>query len=563
MEISEKILKKILVLSGHISEADFISAVNEAKNQKKILLDVLINKGLIKDEQLGQLIATEKNYKFVNLRKEKIDESVLNLIPELVARSKGVIVFARNEHYVKIGMVNPEDLEIKHLIEKRLEQKAKLYYITKQDLSEALGKYKLSLKDEFNNFLEHLQDKTITREARDEIFVKTVDMLLDYGYRSKASDIHIEPYNKKIVIRFRIDGIMHNVLEAPKGLSDFIITRIKVLSKMRIDEHRSAQDGKFRYKAEEETIDIRVSVVPVTQGENIVMRLLSAKSRQINLNSLGLSDQNLNKVSQAIKKPHGMILVTGPTGSGKTTTLYTAMKILNKREVHIATIEDPVEYDIEGISQIQVNTKTNLTFAKGLRAIVRQDPDIIMVGEIRDRETAGIAVNSAMTGHLVLSTLHTNDAATSLPRLLDMGIEPFLVVSTVNLIIAQRLVRKICEKCRVSYSLSGEEKKIIKDEASIHAIFKSKGYNNLNKLRLYKGAGCKVCNNTGYQERIGIFEVLEMSEDIKQLILKSTSSNKITQAARNEGMTTMLEDGVEKVLSGITTLQEILRATKE
>ena len=430
-------------------------------------------------------------------------------------------------------------------------------------MREAINKYKLSLKDEFNNFLKRLQDKTITREARDEIFIKTVDMLLAYGYHGKASDIHIEPYSKKIMIRFRIDGIMHDALKIPKELSDFIVTRIKVLSKMRTDEHRSAQDGKFRYKIEKETIDIRVSVVPVTQGENIVMRLLSAESQQINLSTLGLSDKNLNKVNQAITKPHGMILVTGPTGSGKTTTLYAAMKTLNKREVHIATIEDPVEYDIEGISQIQVNSKTNLTFAKGLRAIVRQDPDVIMVGEIRDKETAGIAVNSAMTGHLVLSTLHTNDAATTLPRLLNMEIEPFLVASTVNLVIAQRLVRKICEKCRVSYSLSDEEKKIIKNEPNIYAIVKSKGYDNLDKLRLYKGEGCKICGGTGYQERIGIFEVLEMSEDIKRLILKSASSNEIAQAARNEGMTTMFEDGIENALNGITTLHEILRVTKE
>ncbi len=563
MDILEKKLKELLVRPGYINRADFELAVKKANENKKDLKDILTERNLIKDEQLGQLIAEDQGFKFINLRKEKIEEEVLDLIPELVARSKRIIAFARKEQEVKVAMLKPNDLETRHLIEKRIGQKVLPYYATKRDLEESFSRYKASLKEEFSNILKQLQDKSKTSEERDEIIVKMVDMLFTYGCQNKASDIHIEPYAEKIKVRFRIDGVMHDVLAIPKDLSDFILSRIKILSKMRTDEHRAAQDGKLRYNTGDEIVDVRVSVVPVTQGENVVMRLLAAKSRQFSLTDLGLLDQDLKRAKQAVKHPHGMILVTGPTGCGKTTTLYAMMMILNKREVHIATIEDPVEYDIEGISQIQVNPKTNLTFAKGLRAIVRQDPDIIMVGEIRDEETAGIAINSAMTGHLVLSTLHTNDAATTLPRLLDMGIEPFLVASTVNVSIAQRLVRKICEKCRVSYKLAEKEKRIIEREPSIKEFFSSKGDESLDKLRLYKGSGCKVCAGTGYSGRIGIFEVLEMTDNIKDLIIKRASSNEIMKVACQNGMTTMLEDGIKKALTGITTIEEVVRVTCE
>jgi type II secretory ATPase GspE/PulE/Tfp pilus assembly ATPase PilB-like protein len=331
---------------------------------------------------------------------------------------------------------------------------------------------------------------------------------------------------------------------------------------MRTDEHQKAQDGKFRFNVGSETIDIRVSIVPVTQGENVVMRLLSSSNRRFGLADLGLNDNNLEILRKAMKNPHGMILVTGPTGSGKTTTLYAIINILNKRNIHIATIEDPVEYDIESVTQIQVNSKTNLTFAKGLRALVRQDPDIIMVGEIRDEETADIAVNSAMTGHLVLSTLHTNDAATAIPRFLDMGVEPFLIASTVNIVIAQRLVREICPKCRISYQPTHEESLMVEGNPGAKAIFKAKAGKDFSKLRLYKGAGCKICGQTGYSGRIGIFEILEMTEDIKKLVVSRASSDDIMSVAiKKNKMTTMLEDGIEKVLAGETTMEEVLRVT--
>jgi len=556
-------IKDILLKENYVSAEDIKKAEACAQAPGKFFIDCLFSEDIITEDLFGQAMAEYFGVTYLNINREKIDEEVLNLIPELVASTKGVIAFSRTEKGIKIGMTNPADLETKHLVEKRVGDKVLLHYITPKDLEQALFHYEEGLKEVFAETLKKLKSKTISREDRDETTVEMVDLLLRYGYDNKASDVHIEPYEKKVLVRFRIDGVMHDVLEVPSELSELILTRIKILSKMRTDEHRAAQDGKLRFKTKQETVDVRVSVVPVTHGENVVMRLLSSKSRRFDLNDLGLSNDDMKKVKRAIKHPHGMILVTGPTGSGKTTSLYAVMKILNRREVNIATIEDPVEYDLEGVTQIQVNTKTGLTFAKGLRSLVRQDPDIIMVGEIRDEETAGIAVNSALTGHLVLSTLHTNDAATTLPRLLDMGIEPFLVASTVNVAIAQRLVRKICKSCRASYSLSDDEKKILEHEPHVKEIVQKQGYKDISKARLYKGAGCKVCGGTGYSGRLGIFEVLEMSDKIKELILKHASSDEITKAARAEGMITMMENGMEKVFNGVTTLEEVVRVASE
>ena len=338
-----------------------------------------------------------------------------------------------------------------------------------------------------------------------------------------------------------------------------IVSRIKILAKLRTDETRQAQDGKILTRLDDEKLDIRVSVVPTTQGEKTVMRLLSAKGKYFDLADLGMSVPDLKIVKKAIRESYGMILSTGPTGSGKTTSLYALIKILNSRNINICTIEDPVEYDLEGVNQIQVNPKTNLTFADGLKSILRQDPDIIMVGEIRDSETASIAVNSAMTGHLVLSTLHTNDAAIALPRLLDMKIEPFLIASTVNVVIAQRLVRRICMKCIVSYVLSPEEVEGLKQEIDFKKFL---NITELDEIRFYKGKGCEHCNKSGYTGRIGIFEVLEVKDNIKELILVRADADKIKKQAIENGMTTMLEDGFGKVISGLTSIEEVLRVIK-
>ncbi|MBD3311550.1 MAG: hypothetical protein GF349_03570 [Candidatus Magasanikbacteria bacterium] len=563
MQLNEDLIKKNLVEQNYITQEDLKKAEEFAKEYKTSFSDYLFSENLLSEDLYGQAIAEHLGVKYVNLKKQKIDEDVLLLIPELVAKTKKVIAFERSEKGVKVAMNDPQDIETLGLIEKRVHQNVIPYFTTIEQLEEAFTIYKGSLKEEFKGVLRKLKNEELSREEKDSMIITVLDLLLRYAHQNKASDIHIDAHVKKAVVRYRIDGILHDVLELPKNLYEYILTRIKILSKMRTDEHRAAQDGKMRFETSEGKIDVRVSVVPVTQGETTVMRLLSARSRKFSLVDLGLQERDLKKVKRAIKHPHGMVLVTGPTGSGKTTTLYAVLKIVNKREINIATIEDPVEYDIEGVSQIQVNTKTNLTFAKGLRSIVRQDPDIIMVGEIRDEETAGIAVNSALTGHLVLSTLHTNDAATTLPRLLDMEVEPFLVASTVNVVIAQRLVRKICTKCRASVKLSAEQKKFIKSHEVVKKMMQGRKGKKVSDITLYHGAGCPVCSGTGYTGRVGIFEILEMDDEIRELVLKRASSDEITELAKKKGMSTMLEDGMDKVFKGITTIEEVLRMASD
>lgn len=506
--------------------------------------------------------AVKEQTPLVDLAKETIEEGVFHRIPQIVAEKKGVVAFGRQEEGIKVGMIAPDDLPMRHFLEKRLGEPIVVYKITPEGLSKALAQYEGSIAEAFKQIYQHIKDSTRSREERDSATVELVDTIVHHGYKNRASDIHIEPFNRTILVRFRIDGVMHDVLTMPKELADMVVTRIKILSRMRTDEHRAAQDGKFRYVADGEHIDVRVSVVPVTYGENIVMRLLSTKAQQFNLSDLGFAENDLKKVQRAIRKPYGMILVTGPTGSGKTTTVYAFLKILNKRDVHIITIEDPVEYDIEGVTQIQVDPKTNLTFAKGLRAIVRQDPDIIMVGEVRDAETAGIAVNSAMTGHLVLSTLHANDSATTLPRLLDMGIEPFLLATTVNIVVAQRLVRKVCEKCRESYTITIEEKRLIEEESLLKERILARGIKQISQIKWYRGKGCQACSQTGYRGRLGIYEVMELSEATREAILRRVPSEELMALAVKEGMTTMLDDGLEKIFFGTTTLQEVIRVTR-
>lgn len=562
MTLDDKKIGEILISQSYITDKDLKEAMEYAKSHDSSITDYLFSEGVLSKELVGQAIAEYLGVPYADLGKEKIDEEIFEMIPELVARSNEVVALSRSEEGVKIGMTNPIDLEFIHILEKRVNDNVIACYITKQDFENVLARYKKDIRTEFKNILNELQKKNTPKEKQDELVVTMVDMLFENGYQNNASDIHVEPYAKKIVIRFRIDGIMHDVLEIPKNFSELILSRIKIMSKLRTDEHRAAQDGKLKFKIEGQEVDVRISIVPVTHGENVVMRILSDKNRRFSLTDLGFSETDLKKMKKVIKNPHGMILVTGPTGSGKTTTLYAVLKMLNRREVHISTIEDPVEYDIESITQIQVNIKTDLTFAKGLRAIVRQDPDIIMVGEIRDEETADIAVNSALTGHLVLSTLHTNDAPTTLPRLLDMDVEPFLVASTVSLVVAQRLVRQICPKCRVSYQPEKEEKAFIESDQGVMNILKNKGYKNLSKIRFYKSTGCNACANTGYSGRLGIFEVMEMSEEIKQMILKNASSDEIMKVAIKQGMTTMFEDGIDKVINGLTTIQEVMRVSK-
>ena len=404
--------------------------------------------------------------------------------------------------------------------------------------------------------------------------IRIVDTLLKHAILQSASDIHIEPGEKEVRVRYRIDGILHDAMVLPKQILSGIVARIKVLSNLKLDEHRLPQDGRFKIKKEGYRISFRVSILPVFDGEKVVMRLLDESSKGLTLESLGFYGRSLEIIHREIKKPNGLILITGPTGSGKTTTLYTIMDILNTPEVNISTVEDPVEYRMPRINQTQVNPKIGMTFSAGLRSLLRQDPDIIMVGEIRDKETIEIALHAAMTGHLVLSTLHTNNAPAALPRLLDMGAEPFLVASTVNVIVAQRLVRRLCPNCRTAYKLNQKEVKSLENNFNTKEILeflknsgqldkKIKSGDELKDLEFYRAKGCSQCNNEGYKGRIGIYEVLENDSDTEKLISQSASTETIERQAKENGMAIMAEDGFVKAAQGITTIEEILRVTKE
>lgn len=556
---NEKI-RTILESSGLIEKKVLDGLFEEATKKNKSLYDLITSRDILPDFYFGKALADGLGVPFISLARVPIPDDVLQIVPEVVARKQKVIPFEMGPEGLKLAMANPSDDIVREFISKKITTEVIPYLATERDISNALALYRKDVAKGLEDILEDVR----TAKGTEGPIVKMVDELLLSGNRNKTSDIHIEPYEEMTVIRFRIDGVLHEVATLPKKLHDQIISRIKILSKLKTDEHLSAQDGKLQFQNEGETVDVRVSIVPIVEGEKAVLRLLSAKSRQIGLEELGLSPEDLEKVEKGFRKPWGMVLATGPTGSGKTTSVYAILKILNDPEINIATIEDPVEYDIEGINQIQVNAKTNLTFAKGLGSILRQDPDIIFVGEIRDEETASIAVNAAMTGHLVLSTLHTNDAATTLPRLADMEIEPFLISSSVNTIVAQRLVRKICPACIQSIEIEVENGKIVTKNGTLAVDKKilEKYFGKDKKLRVYEGKGCVVCKNTGHVGRTGIFEVLEVTPGIRELIMSKANSDLITQKAITEGMTSMFEDGLRKVAKGVTTIEEVMRAVK-
>ncbi len=556
MVTDQKIIQEVQRVG--LATAEVLAEVQKiAESESRSVEDVLIERDVIKPDELGRLIANLYKVKFVDTRRESIPTEVLNIIPEIVAAKKLAVTFRRDEEGLKVAMTHPDDYDFMKLLEKRTGEKVIPYFAPESLIHAALNQYRVGIKQQFEDVIKVNVLKAKGARAQDVSIIKIVDTLIEYGYHNKASDVHIEPHKDDCLIRFRIDGILHDVLRLPISLLELIVTRIKILSRLRTDEHRSAQDGKMMTQVDNEEVDIRVSVLPTTQGEKVVMRLLTPDSRLTTLEELGFSGQDLEVVKEAITKPHGMILSTGPTGSGKTTTLYSLLRIVNKREVNISTVEDPVEYYLDGINQVQVNPKTNLTFAQGLRSLLRQDPDVIMVGEIRDEETASIAINAAMTGHLVLSTLHTNDAATALPRLYDMKIEPFLIASTVDVIVAQRLVRRICTKCILSYSVEGADlQKFFGAEVNV-SRFVFEG-----QARVYKGKGCSACTRTGYRGRVGVFEVLRMDDGIRELVVNKADADAIRDRAVEHGMTTMIEDGLDKVMTGKTTIEEIIRVVK-
>lgn len=567
MEPLSSELNVLLVGMNLLTAEEFNQAEKLAKDRHISLFEYLPQSGLISDLQLGQLMANTYRTNFIDFALERVSKDTLELLPEAVARAQQAVIF-RKDDKVHLGTSLPSNYEFFNMIERRFRMPVVIYYATPLSLRRILHQYEKSYGERVEKLLVKM-----TTDYTDENVVELVSLLLSYAHVSRASDIHLEPLANVISVRFRIDGVLHEIASYSSELHEKIVSRIKIMSRLRTDEHAAPQDGRFGFSREveegeqmgQEIFDVRVSVLPVQHGENIVMRLLAERSERYVLGDIGLSEHDLAKVLRAAHNPHGMILSVGPTGAGKTTTLYAILFMLNQPEVNIMTIEDPVEYEMEHVQQTQVNEKKKLTFANGLRSIVRQDPDIIMVGEIRDEETAAISVNAAMTGHLLLSTLHANDAATTFPRLSEMGIEPFLVASSVNVIVAQRLARRICHKCKTNYFLAPDELVLFASEPELAKVVRRlSGKKDLRKIRFYRGAGngCDVCNDTGYNGRLGIFEVMEVTDALRALITQKASADEITRAAVAGGMTTMFEDGITKMLTGMTTLDEVVRAIK-
>ena len=561
MQITPESLKKIIVGSGFVGEADFDGAAKTAIELGKNIVDILIFRGLINEETIGKLVSEHFEVPFISLRRQNIQSEVLSLIPEKMARMYRIVPIGKEKGKLKIAMENPEDFEALEFAKRHTGFEIEAYYATKDDLSKALGQYKKGIKEDFEKIISEnvkrigpeADEEDLAKAAEQVPIVKILDTIMSYAITEKASDIHIEVQEEEVVVRFRIDGVLREIVKFPRGIETALVARIKILSNLKIDEHRTPQDGRHKFLFEDEVVSLRISIIPGFYGENVVMRLLQEANRPLSLEELGLTGHNLEIIRSNMTRPHGMILVTGPTGSGKTTTLYSVLNILNTIEVKICTIEDPIEYAIGRVTQIQVNPKTGIEFSAGLRALMRHDPDIIMVGEIRDKETAEIAIHSALTGHLVLSTLHTNTAAGAIPRFLDMGAEDFLLASTLNVVIAQRLVRKICSNCIIKYAPSDVVRKKLSKDLGV----------NLEDQKFYKGQGCNQCNRKGYTGRIGIYEALAITEEIRILITQKATSDEIQKKAIEEGMVTMLQDGLDKVSSGLTTIEEVLRVVRE
>ncbi|MBL8030239.1 MAG: Flp pilus assembly complex ATPase component TadA [Candidatus Doudnabacteria bacterium] len=537
-------LKEILLKGDYVSSADFAQAEKYSQSHHATVLEYLLNSGLLTKELLGQAIAENFGVPFTDLSSSPPSRQQVAKIPEQIAREYLVVLAKEDEKKIVVSTNNPNNSKLlKSLKEIFPTKNITVSFSFSEDIEQCFSCYNQPLEARFVRILEHHQH--IAPKILEEIFK---DALI---YR--ASDIHFEPREKEVLTRFRIDGVLQEVGKLPIAYYENILNRIKVQARMKIDEHLSAQDGALQFIQDGVTIDARVSVVPTLNGEKVVMRLLSEYVKTLSLSDLGLSSKNLNQLSESAKLPFGMILVTGPTGSGKTTTLYALLKTLDNPDINITSIEDPVEYRVTSMNQIQVNSATNLTFAKGLRSIVRQDPDIILVGEIRDKDTAEVAVNAALTGHLLFSTFHANDAATAIPRLIDIGVEPYLAASTLNLIISQRLLRRICENCRFSQT--------ILSKTLIGTIKDLKKYFPETKTTLYKGKGCSACNFTGYKGRIGIFELIILTKELRDLIIISPSSQDIWKLAKKQNARTLFEDGIEKVKAGVSTLEELLRVS--
>ncbi len=582
MQVEPQQLKAFLLDAGLITKAQFEGAQKKAQDSKQEVGDVLVSEGLISEDELNKLRAYILGIPFVNLEKETVPSEILKIIPEPTARSNNIVAFRKKGNDLEVAMLDPEDLRAIEFIKKTTPLRILPRLTNSESIKTILRQYQKTLEVEFGEIIkkeigvikpikeeEIFEEKAELQKAAEELpVIRIVDTLLKHAILQRASDIHIEPMEKEVLVRYRIDGILRDAMTLPKIAAPGIVARIKVLSNLKLDEHRLPQDGRFKVETEDYKYSIRVSVLPVFDGEKIVMRLLSETAKAFTLEALGLRGQCLEAIQDNLRKPVGMILVSGPTGSGKTTTLYAMMEILNTPGVNISTVEDPIEYRMPRVNQTQVNPKIGLTFASGLRSLVRQDPDIMMVGEIRDNETAGLAINAALTGHLVLSTLHTNSAAGAIPRLIDMGAEPFLISSTLNCILAQRLVRKLHEE-KTKYTLKDSELKDIAKYCNLDIILKIlkeekiiKASQTWKNVAFFKPKPTKECQD-GYKGRIGIYEALPVTETIKELIVRQSTSDQIQNQAQKEGMRTMLEDGFIKAAQGITSIEEVLRVIIE
>lgn len=571
-EVQEGILRALT--QANIVSAQQVQEVQQELEKGGSLREFLVDRKRINDEVYAKAFATALHMPYVDVREGTIHKNVVDIVPESTAREHLIIAYDETEDLVKVAMADPSDRQIVEFIHKKVDRPVEVAVASATSIRETIEKYRASLDVELKGLIQQAQGAAragddLLKVSEDLPIVNVTDSILRHAILQGASDIHIEPTEQSVIVRYRIDGILRSMLELPKEVLAALVARIKVLSNLKIDEHRLPQDGRFKVQTDEYKVSFRVSTLPVFDGEKVVMRLLDESGQGLMLDHIGMRERELKIFRRNVAKPHGLVLVTGPTGSGKTTTLYAAMREINTPEVNISTIEDPIEYRMEGINQTQVRPKIGLSFSTGLRSLVRQDPDIIMVGEIRDEETASLAINAALTGHLVLSTLHTNSAVGAIPRLVDMKVEPFLIASTANLMLAQRLVRQLCEYCRKQVPIDEqvlESIRVMADPDVLLAAMKKDGVVKENAtwgdLTMYVPAGCHKCHE-GYKKRIGIYEVFEITPEVQTLITSNVTSNKLEEAARAQGMVTMVEDGFIKVIEGKTSVEEVLRVAKE
>jgi len=574
--IPPSLLKTILKEDFSLDQKQIKQYQDKAKRAGVAFERYLSDETIVDEKTLYANISKRLDIPLIDLNAEDIQKDVLSLIPAPLAETHDIVAFAKTNTEISLAVLDPTDIQTIAFIEKKTGLTATIHLTRPAQLRQALHRYHDDLSKELNipelTESESRDPAMLKRVAEELPIINIVNSILEHAIFEGASDIHIEPTENDVVVRYRVDGILHQMMSLPKTVKSGIAARIKILASLKIDEHMVPQDGRFKIKLQDDQFAFRVSVIPVYDGEKIVMRLLNEGQKALKLDELGFLPDAKKLVEESTKKPHGMILVTGPTGSGKTTTLYSLLGMLNQPGVNICTIEDPIEYHVRGINQSQINPKAGFTFAGGLRAFLRQDPDIIMVGEIRDQETAEIAIHAAMTGHLVLSTLHTNDAPTTLPRLTDMDIPPFLVAFTTNIIIAQRLVRKLCGDCKQEVTLDKKQidelekllgKKSILDLFEKQKIALPAKEKLLDHMTFFHSVGCTRCGNKGFKGRLGIYEVLDVNANIESLINQRATAEQIKVQAIANGMVTMLEDGIIKAKQGITTIEEVLRVTRD